>query len=122
MQNGIFTPGNEKSLYFQMSCLPEKVFPLRNHITNDARLPGTASKLLNSECGWKIRCTCEMNTAEIDTRLQHQEFFNRNINGFIHLTVDPGEKVASSEDRGRGGLSLVRPYGPPLLSSCIAWS
>lgn len=40
-----------KSLYFQMSCLPEKVFPLRNHITNDARLPGTASKLLNSECG-----------------------------------------------------------------------
>lgn len=40
-----------KSLYFQMSCLPEKVFPLRNHITNDARLPGTASKQLNSECG-----------------------------------------------------------------------
>ena len=40
-----------KSLYFQMSCLPEKVFPLRNRITNDARLPGTASKLLNSECG-----------------------------------------------------------------------
>ena len=57
-----------------------------------------------------------MNTVEIDTGCNTSNFFNRNINGFIHLTVDPGEKAASSEDGGRGGLSQSGSHGPLLLS------
>lgn len=97
-----------------MSCLPEKGFPLRSRIIDDARLQDRPESHLTGVpvCAWDVR---PLETGTID----NTSTFNRKVNGFVYLTVDTGEKAVSSEDEEEAFLAGLP--GPLSCLSCSAW-